>query len=164
MVGVFQRLHLLLSKEGSLGCGYSKIVQLMSLLIYSSHGKNQEKQHRKKESLNHLIKKIKTCSNQPQILSLTWKISLCSCSFIHFQCFLIMFPLIFKRRNIHWKWKPPELWSLNEMSFRNISNLKTSLIFKKTYIAHQLNSVLPEGLVPKLFFCGRIIINQKPFS
>lgn len=36
------------------------------------------------------------------------------------------------------KWKPPELWSLNEMYFRNISNLKTSLFFKNTYTTHQI--------------------------
>lgn len=85
MVGVFQRLHLLLSKKGSFGCGYSKTLQLMSLLIYSPHGENQEKNKaQKKEALDHLIKKIKTCSNQLRILSLTWKISLCSCSFTPF--------------------------------------------------------------------------------
>lgn len=52
MVGVLQGLHLLLSKEGSFGCGKSKkTVQLMSILIYSPHGKNQEKHTaQKKES------------------------------------------------------------------------------------------------------------------
>lgn len=63
------------------------------------------------------------------------------------------------------KWKPPKFRFLNEMSSRNISNLKTSLLsLKKVTLPTKLNSVLPAGLVPKLFFCGKITINQNPFS
>lgn len=88
MVGVYQRLNLLLCKEGRFGCGLSKIVKLMSLFIYYSHGKNQEKHalfdEQKNKSSNLLIKKRKPSLNQPQVLSLTWKISLCFCYFTPF--------------------------------------------------------------------------------
>lgn len=40
--------------------------------------------------------------------------------------------------------------------FENISTLK-----KKVTLPTKFNSVLPGGLVPKLFFCGKIAINQE---
>lgn len=35
---------------------------------------------------------------------------------------------------------------------------------KKLTLPTKFNSVLPEGLVPKLFLCDKVIINQNPFS
>lgn len=59
MVGLHQRLDLLLCKEGRFGCGLSKTIQLMSLFIYCPHGKNQEKHalpdEKKKKSSTLLI-------------------------------------------------------------------------------------------------------------
>lgn len=56
----------------------------------------------------------------------------------------------------------PKVVILNEMSFRNISNLKSSLLSKKTYITHQIQFSFARRVGSQTLFMWQSYYKSKP--